>query len=202
MKAYVTIIGFWVAVFVGAWIWMNSEVQQPEGVLVAEEPRQVEIPARIWQRGDAQFTALAQFDVHARVLSKNRYHFDGMSDMSPMDLALGWGPMSDTKIVNQFSITQSQRFYYWKPKEHDLAIPMADVISHSANMHMIPATEDVTNVLNDIRVGEVVDLAGYLVQVNKANGWKWKSSLSRTDTGSGACEIVWVDRARRDPGKN
>jgi len=46
----------------------------------------------------------------------------------------------------------------------------------------------------DVRPGEIVNFSGYLVQVNKPNGWKWKTSLTRTDTGFGACEVVWVER--------
>jgi hypothetical protein len=26
------------------------------------------------------------------------------------------------------------------------------------------------------------------------DGWRWRSSLTREDTGAGACELVWVER--------
>jgi hypothetical protein len=49
--------------------------------------------------------------------------------------------------------------------------------------------------LKDVRPGQVVRLRGYLVAVTADDGWQWRSSLSRTDTGSGACELFWVEWA-------
>jgi hypothetical protein len=39
----------------------------------------------------------------------------------------------------------------------------------------------------------MVSLSGYLVEINGANNWRWRSSLSRTDTGQGACEVFYVE---------
>ena len=36
-------------------------------------------------------------------------------------------------------------------------------------------------------------LRGYLVRVEAADGWQWRSSLSRADTGAGACELVLLE---------
>jgi len=44
-----------------------------------------------------------------------------------------------------------------------------------------------------IRAGQIVSLAGYLVEVRGPNGMRWRSSLTREDTGAGACELVWVE---------
>jgi len=46
--------------------------------------------------------------------------------------------------------------------------------------------------LERVRVGDVVSLDGMLVEADKANGWRWRSSLTRDDTGDGACELVYV----------
>jgi hypothetical protein len=33
-----------------------------------------------------------------------------------------------------------------------------------------------------------------LVKVEQpSSGWRWVSSLSREDTGAGACELIWVE---------
>ena len=36
-------------------------------------------------------------------------------------------------------------------------------------------------------------LLKFVVKVNSQDGWWWKSSQTRNDTGNGACEVVWVD---------
>jgi hypothetical protein len=40
----------------------------------------------------------------------------------------------------------------------------------------------------------VVALTGYLVEVRGPDGFRWRSSLTREDTGNGACELVWVEK--------
>jgi hypothetical protein len=41
--------------------------------------------------------------------------------------------------------------------------------------------------------GDVIQLQGFLVRAEAADGWRWRSSFSRTDTGSGSCEVIWVN---------
>ncbi len=60
-------------------------------------------------------------------------------------------------------------------------------------MHMIPAADSVERSLMKLREGDIIVLQGYLVDVDHESGWKWRTSLSRSDTGAGACEIVYVE---------
>jgi hypothetical protein len=52
----------------------------------------------------------------------------------------------------------------------------------------------VDSALKSVSADDVVSLWGYLVEVRGDDGWKWRSSLSRHDTGGGSCEVVWVER--------
>jgi len=45
--------------------------------------------------------------------------------------------------------------------------------------------------IKNLNVNDHIKLIGYLVKVNFDNG-TWESSLTRTDTGNGACEIMYV----------
>jgi hypothetical protein len=53
----------------------------------------------------------------------------------------------------------------------------------------------VKGVLTSVGAGKLIHLNGYLVEVHGPNGFNWRSSLSRTDTGAGSCELVWVANA-------
>ena len=53
------------------------------------------------------------------------YHFDMISDLVPEDLALGWGPMSDNHVLAAFDISQSARFYTWRPRSVRPKMPTA-----------------------------------------------------------------------------
>jgi len=54
------------------------------------------------------------------------------SDLIPEDLALGWGPMSDNRVLRKIDISQSNRFYYWRAPA-DSPIGKDSIITHSAN---------------------------------------------------------------------
>ena len=69
-----------------------------------------------WEKEDFKFTAVAQFDITARVLSKRYYSRDDMSDFCPVDLALGWGRMSDQSVIDHLDIKQQLRWYVWRTK--------------------------------------------------------------------------------------
>ena len=72
-------------------------------------------------------------------------------------------------------------------------LPRNVIESHSANMHMIPADDDIERRLKSTRAGNLVHIKGYLVEATTKDGFRWKSSLSRSDTGAGACELIWVE---------
>jgi hypothetical protein len=163
------------------------------GEIASAGPLQYEVTGNPYlQKGGYHFTPLASYDITARVLSVETYYFGREADLSPVDLALGWGPMSDDAVLKDIRITQGGRFYYWNVDA--FPIPREQIETHSANTHLIPASEAVKDRIGAIRPGEVVHLRGYLVSVEADDGWHWSSSLSRSDTGGGACELMWVEQ--------
>jgi hypothetical protein len=74
-----------------------------------------------------------------------------------------------------------------------LPIPPALLVNHAAQMHLIPATDALDARVRTLRPGQLVSLHGYLVDVRGPGDFRWITSLTRTDTGDGACEILWVE---------
>jgi hypothetical protein len=182
---------------IGFYLWNSREITYPPGILIAEAPEQLPLSeAKSWTHGKNRITALAEFKLRARVLSTERYWFDRASELSPLDLALGWGPMSDQKVLDQLDIWQSGRWYRYSYT--DAPISRHEIINHSANMHMIPATTHTANLLKSVRKGDLINLTGYLVSVTGDDGYQWRSSLTRSDEGDGSCEVVWVESVYRD----
>lgn len=184
------------AVLLAGWgcsAWNSRSVTHSAGILAAEEPLQENLSEdRSWTAMDHRFKALAHFHIRARVLSTERYRFDRAAEISPVDFALGWGPMSDSAVLGRMHISQSDRWFHWNAST--LPLPMDVITSHAANMHMIPATKTVERELLHVREGQVATLDGYLVHVDGKDGWRWNSSMTRDDSGDGACEVIWVDR--------
>lgn len=174
------------------WMWSHRERTHPPGVVVQSEPRQQPLSAaQGLQRNGYRVELLQRFDIEARVLSASTHWFDREADVAPVDLALGWGPMSDTAVLDKLSIWQAGRFYFWCTDE--LPVPRRDIEIHSANMHMIPSSRAIERKLKGILHGQIVTISGYLVEAKASDGWHWRSSLTREDTGFGAGELVWVD---------
>lgn len=172
--------------------WHRRPLQPGPGVLAAEVPVQVDLDrgAQL-QRSDTTLTTRAHFDITARVLSRKDYSWGADANLVPLDLALGWGRMSDSDVLAKIDITQSGRFYYWHVDA--FPIPRREIETSSANMHMIPADADVKRQLEQIRPGQVVHIEGFLVDASRADGWHWNTSLTRDDTGAGACELIYVE---------
>jgi hypothetical protein len=181
----------------GAWHWFaNRPVREPDGVLAAEEPRQTNVSnGEKLQMGRWTLTVRATYQVTARVLAREPYHFDALADLIPEDLALGWGPMSDNRVLETLEISQSDRFYYWHATAAT-TIGRDVIISHSANTHVIPQNALIARLLARLRPGEVVTLSGELVDGERSDGRWIKTSLIRTDTGAGACEVMLVTDVR------
>jgi hypothetical protein len=173
----------------------ESEVNLPPGVMVEKAPQQEILhKQKSFEYNDYHITPLANFQIKAKILSKMSYRFGREADLSPIDLALGWGSMSDERVLERIDISQSNRYFYWRTD--DFPIPRKKIETQASNMHLIPADETIEKAIKQARKGEIVSFSGYLVRVDAEDGWHWVSSLSRSDTGGGACELIWVESFR------
>ncbi|MBR9977382.1 MAG: hypothetical protein KFH87_04780 [Bacteroidetes bacterium] len=191
-------VGLWGALIAitafSVWnFWPEPVIEREAGVLCPEIPVQTEASRRNpWLHDEFMITALADYSISAVVLSRKDYVSGRESTLSPVDLALGWGPMSDSFVYDKLDISQSGRWYKWKPKGLE-PIPRKEIERNSANVHILPANRAVRTALADVYHGSIVHMSGYLVKVTADTGWAWASSTTRDDTGHGACEVFWVE---------
>lgn len=171
--------------------FLAHETAPPPNAL--KEPVQV-APARepfAETRGSRTFriTPRAAYDVAARVGATERYRWGAAGALIPWDFVLTWGAVTREPAWSHVSYLQTGRFYAWRC---DDTLDPAYVASHTANTHLIPASGRVASALAHVRRGDVVRLEGDLVDVEGPGGFVWKTSLTRTDTGPGACETLFV----------
>jgi hypothetical protein len=172
--------------------WRHRAITHAPGMLATDVPAQIDLgESNTLQRGDFRLQTRARFELIARVLSREDYRFDAGAALAPTDLALGWGRMSDSDVLSQIQVSQGNRFYHWHV-DH-FPIPRREIEQSSANMHMIPADDTARRELDHVRAGEVIHLQGFLVDASRADGWRWRTSMTRDDTGDGACELVYVE---------
>ena len=179
--------------------WEGRDIVHEPGVLVPDSPSQLKLasPQSI-QVGQFVLTQRAGFKIRARVLSREKYYMGDEADLSPIDLALGWGVMSDQAVLDRIDISQGGRWYFTR---YDYPAPISDaqIINHSGNMHMIPANDWVRDKLDDVRGGDLIQARGYLVDVDRDDGFYWRTSTSRSDSGGGSCEIFYVEQIHLEP---
>ena len=162
------------------------------GVMAADDPKQVNMRlAESFMFKNYRITPLAEFSIRAKVLSKKNYRYGRASELSPVDLALGWGNMSDENIIRSIRIGQSNRWYRWWTRK--FPISRREIETHSANMHLIPANNTVKSAFHDVRKGDIVEFSGNLIRIDADDGWYWVSSLTRNDTGGHSCELIWIE---------
>ncbi len=182
------------AFLVLAVFWDGPEPRSQPGVLVPYEPDQEAIETRHeWQFKGSQVRALANFRVRARVLLTEHYGWGRDAAVSPVDLTLGWRLMSNQEILDGLHLYRMRRAYAWTARNDRLPATQEQITAHSANMHMVPSTEELAGRLRALSRGDLVDIRGYLIEIKFPDGGTWRSSLTRTDIGNGACELVWVN---------
>jgi len=173
----------------------------PPGVLIKSDPVQAMVQNVKAVCGNADgfakegytFKPLATFRLSARVLGLKRYYGGPAAKVAPFDMAVGWGPMSDQAVLDQLKLSQGNRFYFYE-WQNQPPLPKDEITSHSTNIHLIPSSEAMERAIKRIDPGDLVSLTGYLVEVNGPDIHGWHSSLSRTDSGNGACEILWLEK--------
>lgn len=190
-----------IAALVLVWLgyrYYTAPLTHPAGVLVATEPMQVDLPNETpaIAHGRYQLKPLARFSLDARLLHQKRYRWDAEAELVPLDLAVGWGRMSDQAVLDQLKITQTMRFY-WYEYRLPAPIPQDEIVRHSTNLHIIPADAAIEKACRAARVGELMHLEGQLVEATGPNITMWRSSLRRDDTGNGACELFLVERVTK-----
>ena len=182
--------------FVVMLVWQRcSPIARPPGILALGDPVQILFAAvqPEIQKDGWTLKPLATYHIEARVLSVRGYSSFEEDKLAPYDLALGWGAMSDTAVLEKLDISQSNRFYHWRYWGQKPPVPDGEIITHSANTHIIPADKTVLNRLKSLRKGSVVSMSGFLVEAtNPRVARPWRSSLTRDDTGDGACELMYV----------
>lgn len=200
----------WKPILIGAailgginWYLYEREIAHPPGVLVPEPPRVSDTDHASWIGDDGlHYRPLKRLRIRARLLSRSNVKLGSWADISPVDLGLGWGRMSDSSIIEQlnlgqynapiggtrfltFSIRQDAPLRGWSRAERDA------LFAQLTHVHAIPANDSVDKALRGLRPGQVLTLDGQLVRISKPSGRVLlNSSLVLGDHN---CEVMWVE---------
>jgi hypothetical protein len=171
---------------------------EPEQVLVGEG-----LPIVFEAKGhEVRLTPRATYRITAYAVDTSRALLDEWDFALPMDLALVWGPVADPAVLRRMKFHLSGRYVSWWAE--DGALSPKVIQEHVANHHLVPASDEVAREMKRVRKGDLVTLRGKLVDVELVDGsgksvFQSRTSLSREDVGSGACEQLWVETIEVNP---
>lgn len=195
MKNIITIVVLIILFSLSIGLYQVFKYKPDYSYIVTKEPIQENIINKIenFKKDDFIVVPLKNYEIEARILSKKKYTIGEDSDLATYDLALGWKEMSDIHYLEKIKISQRNRWYYWRTK--DRSIPREIISYNSSNHHIVHANEKIKKQLSNLKEHQVIKMTGYLINAKNINypNIELKSSLTRKDTGAGACEVFYVD---------
>jgi len=158
--------------------------------------------AMTFKGGQGVIQPQAKYKIAAKVISKAKYHSVGehaSKEFAPYDFILAWGKVATDDLRGKVKFRHGNRWYeYWVKPDSPLSIKY--IGQHTSNHHLFYANDDLKKAAARLKKGDIIELTGYLINFSgTADGqpMNWNSSLSRTDTGGGACEIMYVLSLRK-----
>lgn len=122
-------------------------------------------------------------------------HREWNDHINVADLCVVWGNNVKRDAYRQASFTHTQWECWWQTG----AVPPEKMFDGDAmsNNHVVTADPALAKRLRDVRIGDEVRFRGYLIDYTtylegRPTGSR-NTSVVRTDSGEGACEIVWID---------
>lgn len=175
---------------------------------VTKEPIQTEVSASepiIFNNNDYEYnlTPLFRYEINAMIVHMMDYRWFSLKKMDsvfPVDLCLIWGENVSSKVYQskKLKFSQDARFAYWS-WSGDLKFNGNEV----ANTHLLIEDKHLEKELEQLNRGDQIKIKGHLVNVEAKNIGKpgkydpaqfsLNTSVVRSDTGAGACEIVYIE---------
>ncbi len=106
------------------------------------------------------------------------------------DLCVVWGANAETLDLSKFTFSHGDWTCYVSTKSGEAwAQFKMDALS---NNHVLPTTPELARTFASVRIGDQVEINGDLVDYSTDGQPPRQTSTVRTDTGNGACEIIYV----------
>ena len=142
-----------------------------------------------------RINAVAEFSMQSIILGRRRYYFDPLH-VAPIDLVMGWGPMSNPAVLRTVRISLAGRDFSWDIRPPP-RISSGEVAECSGTFHIIPARRALRDELLSLRRNHAVQISGFLCDLEAPDG-SALSSVMPSRSGSQR-KIAWIETVRIMP---
>lgn len=108
-----------------------------------------------------------------------------------MDFCVIWGENITNNVYKEMKFRSSEFKCFWKKESNSKFSNL-----YLSNNHLIPANMSIKALLKKVNIGDQIHIKGYLadysISKNKEQVGTRQTSITRSDEGDGACEIIYV----------
>jgi hypothetical protein len=187
-------------------LWHRGDMPSAAKVLPSldDAPRQTatnKAPFEIGARG-MRYTVTPRFkyelngmlvSMHDAGSLADTTHAEMQDHVNVVDLCVAWGSAVREEIYREYNFSNTDTFCFLSPKSDKSRTLAVDTVS---NNHLVTGSPTLAAELRKLRPGDQIHLSGYLVNYSRkaedGATWTRQTSTVRTDTGDGACEVMFV----------
>ena len=139
-----------------------------------------------------------EYDITGMIVSyrhhdnNSRMHRLANDHLNMLDVCVVWGDNTAGALLHKISFWNG--IFTCNVKTRDQAAWESFNMNQLSNNHLISDDDYIRDRVKDIQIGDQIRVSGYLASYSSAQGGKRGTSTTRTDTGDGACETIYVER--------
>lgn len=188
--------------------WMKDVLPDPAKLQLdeLEEPVQTRVrkPPIDTQMNGVDYRIQPRYAYELNAVVVSLHHSDTWWDyahkawgdhVNVMDLCVAWGDSVRSGAYRDVSFSNNQWECHWSYRSERAMKNFSN--AQASNNHIVTDDPALAKSLRNIRVGDQIRLRGYLVDYTILKGGHpggtRVSSETRTDSGPGACEVLYID---------
>ena len=172
---------------------------------IDDDPRQTPTSERpfdvLFNDVDYRIEPEYDYDITGMVVSyrhhnrdNSRMHALANDHLNMLDVCVIWGDNARNERLDRISFWNG--LFTCNFKTRDQQAWDAFNLHQVSNNHLLSDDEFVRRQVKKIRIGDQIRVRGFLATYSSAGGSKRGTSTTRTDTGDGACETIYVEDFR------
>ena len=199
VDAIIVLSFFWLLVS----FWNRNEIPGSIDYVdaIAEDPRQTRTGRRSftasWDDVDYLVEPEYDYDLVGMIVSfrhhndNSRMHRLADDHLNMLDVCVVWGENAGGAQLDKIDFWNG--IFTCNVKTRDQAAWDSFDIHQLSNNHLISDDEDIRDRVRKVRIGDQIRIRGVLAAYDSPGGRRG-TSTTRTDTGDGACETIYVDQ--------
>lgn len=169
---------------------------------ISDEPAQTATQERPFEVmfNDVEYLIEPEFeyDITGMIVSfrhhdnNSRMHRLANDHLNMLDVCVVWGNNTSAALLHKIDFWNG--IFTCNVFTRDQQAWESFDMNQLSNNHLISDDDYVRDRVKDIQIGDQIRVHGYLASYSSAHAGKRGTSTTRTDTGDGACETVYIER--------